>query len=329
MKINFHQRPYDTSDRFWKFYSGQGDFLETLINRIQWYEYPKKSFVSDFPLHVDIETTSLCNMNCPMCFRKNLKELGHMEWDVFAKIIDECAAAGLYSVRLSWRGEALVHPQIYEMIDYAVKEIPNVSFLTNTYYITEEVANFLIEKQVAYLGVSFDGIGEVYNRLRAPAIFEDSLEKLRYLKETRDRVGFRKPQIRVCSIWPAISDDPQAYYDCLSQVSDLVVVNNYKDFQEAPDPVPDFSCQYPWERLMVAFNGRVQCCTGWNSDDISLGNIQELTLREMWHGEKLNNLRKKHRNKCRMEVNGCSICRHGNKLPDQNISIDTIIERRH
>jgi radical SAM protein with 4Fe4S-binding SPASM domain len=329
MEINFHQRPYDTGDRFWKFYAGQGDFLETLINRLQWYEYPRHHFVSDFPLHVDVETTSKCNMNCPMCFRKNLKELGHMEWDLFTRIIDECAENGLYSVRLSWRGEALIHPRIFEMIAYAVERIPNVSFLTNTYFVTYRVADFLIEKGLAYLGCSFDGIGEVYNRVRAPAKFEDSLEKLRYLKEKRDSLGAEKPQIRACSIWPAISGDPQAYYDCLSKVADLVVVNNYKDFSQSADPVPDFVCQYPWERLMVAFNGRVQCCTGWNSDDISLGNAADVPLRDMWHGEKLNRLRELHRQKRRMEAGGCSICRHGSELTDQTISIDTIITRGH
>ncbi len=329
MEINFHQRPFDTAERFWKFYAGQGDFLATLINRIQWYEYPKNDFVSDFPLHVDLETTSKCNMNCPMCFRKNLKEIGHMDWDIFTTIVDECADNGLYSVRLSWRGEALIHPQIFDMIDYAVKRIPNVSFLTNTYYVTPEVSEFLIEKGLAYLGCSFDGIGDVYDRVRSPAKFEDSLNKMRYLKEKRDKLGLRKPQIRACSIWPAISANPQAYYDCLSQVSDLVVVNNYKDFSDSPNPIPDFVCQYPWERLMVAFNGRVQCCTGWNSDDISLGNIPELSLREMWHGQKLHNLRELHMKKRRMEVGGCSICRHGNRLPDQSVSIDTIIERGH
>ena len=329
MQINFHQHPYDTAERFWKFYAGQGDFLATLVNRMQWYEYPRYHFVSDFPLHVDVETTSKCNMNCPMCFRRNLKELGHMGWDTFTRIIDECGASELYSVRLSWRGESLIHPRIFEMITYAVERIPNVSFLTNTYFVTPAVSDFLIEQGLAYLGCSFDGTGAVYDRVRAPARFEDSLNKLKYLKEKRDSLGLDKPQIRACSIWPAISEDPQAYYDCLSQAADLVVVNNYKDFSRSPDPMPDFVCQYPWERLMVAYNGRVQCCTGWNSDDISLGNIKDFTLRELWHSDKLEHLRELHRHKRRMAVEGCSICRHGSRLTDQSISIDTIIARGH
>ncbi len=327
MKINFHQNPYDSPERFWKFYGKQGDFLSAFINRIQWYEYPLYHFVSDFPLHVDIETSSKCNMSCPMCFRKNLKESGQMDWETFCKVVDECKEMGIYSIRLSWRGEALTHPRIFDMIEYSIEKIPNVSFLTNTFLVTEKVADFLVDVGLSYIGCSFDGIGSIYNRIRSPAKFEESYENLRYLKSRRDKLGRAKPRIRVCSIWPAVSNDPQAYYDRMSKVSDLIVVNNYKNFSAPPAPIPDFVCQYPWERLIVAFNGRVQCCTGWNSDDISLGNVAEKSLCEMWHGDKLNRLRSLHREGRRLELESCSICRHGNELTDQSISIEEIIER--
>ena len=329
VQVNFHQQPYDTPQRVWSFFGRQGHFLRNLINRIQWYEYPRRYYVSEFPLHVDIEATSRCNMNCPMCFRQNLTDLGDMKWDVFTTIVDECAEHDLFSVRLSWRGEALIHPRIFDMIEYAAERIPNVSFLTNTFFVTEKVADRLIELGLSYLGCSFDGIGDAYNMVRRPARYEDSLGKLEYLHRAREAKGAARPQVRACSIWPAVSSDPQAYYDALSPVADMVVVNNYKDFSAEPDPVPDFVCQYPWERLMVAHNGRVQCCTGWNSEDISLGSVPEQTLLDMWHSGKLNRIRELHRSGQREEVTGCSKCRHGNRLPDQSITIDEIVKRGH
>lgn len=326
MNTNKDQRVYDTPDRFWKFYGSHGDFLATFINRLQWYEYSKNYFVSDFPLHVDIETTSNCNMNCPMCFRKIFRDLGDMDWRVFAKIVDECEKNKVYSVRLSWRGEALTHPRIFDMIEYACKRISNVSFLTNAFLVTKEVADFLIEKRMTYLGCSFDGMGEVYNRVRFPAKFEDSLNKLKYFKEKRDSLGLCNPKIRVCSIWPAVSMDPLGYYECLSKVSDLVVINEYMDLNDRR-PAPDFVCQYPWERLVVAHNGRVQCCTGWNAEGITLGNVKNTSLRLLWHGDKLNELRELHKSGRRLECKGCSTCRHGTVLPDQSTSIYEIISK--
>lgn len=329
MDINFHQRIYDKPEQFWKFYGNHCDFLATFINRLQWYEYPRHYFVSEFPLHVDIETTSNCNMNCPMCFRKKFGDLGDMEWDVFTKIIDECEENGLYSIRLSWRGEALVHPQIFDMIEYAIGKIPNVSFLTNTYLVTKEVSDFIIDKGLSYLGCSFDGIGEIYDKVRSPAKFDGSLNNLKYLRQKRDQLGLTKPQIRACSIWPAISMDPTAYYDCLSQVADLIVVNEYKDFNLPLDPIPGFVCQYPWERLVIAHSGRVQCCTGWNAEGITLGNVQDTSLRALWHGDKLTQMRESHKMKRRTDFKGCSMCRHGDAVCDQSISIHEIISRGH
>jgi hypothetical protein len=37
----------------------------------------------------------------------------------FRKIIDECATRGVYSVKLSWRGEPLLNPHIVDMVRYA------------------------------------------------------------------------------------------------------------------------------------------------------------------------------------------------------------------
>ena len=327
MDINFHQRPHDDEERYWSFTLNQGSFFDYFVNRIQWYEYPRNFFVVDFPLHVDIEVTNKCNMNCPMCYRKNMGNLGYMDWDVFTKIVDECAENDVFSVRLSWRGESLTHPNIKEMIRYSTSNITNVSFLTNVLYVNEEMAEHLIDCQLSYISVSFDGLGDIYNQVRRPAKYEDSYNKLRYLQEAKARRGSLKPQVRVCTLWPAIKDDPHEYYRVMSQVADYVVVNNYKNFRAEPNPVLNFICQYPWERIVISQDGVAQCCTGWNSEDVSLGNVRDHSVKEMWHSEKMQYIRRMHRTNHRLEIPGCSICRHGNTLPDQGISIQEIIKR--
>ena len=34
-----------------------------------WQEIPEKKITTNFPLHLDIETTNVCNLLCPMCPR--------------------------------------------------------------------------------------------------------------------------------------------------------------------------------------------------------------------------------------------------------------------
>jgi radical SAM protein with 4Fe4S-binding SPASM domain len=327
LQINFHQNPFDTPERYWNFILKQGNLVDYFFNRISWYLGPKNAIVTPFPLHVDIESASTCNMNCPMCYRDQLNDIGQMDIDIFKKAVDECAAYEVYSIRLSWRGETLTHPQIKEMIAYATSKIKNVSFLTNAFYVDEEMSACFIENGVSYVAVSFDGIGEIYEAIRHPAKFEESYKKLATFRDKKKEAQSSLPQVRLCTIWPAIKDDPEAYYNTMKDVSDYIVCNPYINFKGTSNIKSDFICQYPWERIVIAFDGKTQCCTGWNADDIILGNIKEMSIYEMWHSDLMNTIRKIHAGKRRMELNSCANCRHGAEH-DPDINIGNIVERR-
>ena len=59
-----------------------------------WRETAVNHIKTDFPLHLDIEVTSYCNLACPMCPRTHRVEMGNwenrmMKLATFKKIIDE------------------------------------------------------------------------------------------------------------------------------------------------------------------------------------------------------------------------------------------------
>ena len=328
LKVNFHQRSFDTPERYWSFIFEQGNFARYFINRIGWYLCPKYTVVTPFPIHVDIESSSACNMSCPMCYRDMLREVGHMDIGVFKKIVDECAEHKIFSVRLSWRGETLTNPNIKEMIAYATKKIPNVSFLTNAFYLTEDMADCFINNKVSYIAVSFDGIKKTYESIRYPARFEENYKRLLSLVASRRGRKAVLPQVRLCTIWPAIRDDPGDYYQTMKDVSDYIVCNPYINFKGPMDIKPEFICQYPWERIVVAFNGKAQCCTGWNADDIVLGNVADSSIYDMWHSGLMERIRKVHADGKRMSLASCAVCRHGSK-GDPNVRIKDILERKY
>ena len=328
LQVNFHQKPFDSSIRYWEFILNQGNFINYFFNRIDWYIAPKNRIVSPFPLHVDIESASTCNMSCPMCYRDMMKETGQMDFDLFKKAVDECAENNVYSIRLSWRGETLTHPRIKEMIAYATQNIRNVSFLTNAFYLNEDMINCFIENRVSYVAVSFDGIDDVYEYIRHPAKFSENYERLDALSDKKAQAGSKLPQVRLCTIWPAIKKDPDAYYQTMKPVSDYIVCNPYINFKGPMKIKPDFICQYPWERIVIGFDGKTQCCTGWNADDIILGNVSETSIYEMWHSDLMNDIRKVHATGQRMRLNSCANCRHGSE-GDPDINISDIIKRRY
>ena len=246
LQVNFHQNPFDSPERYWRFILNQGNLLLYFLNRVNWYMGPENRVVAPFPLHVDLESASTCNMNCPMCYRDMLDETGQMDVDLFKKGIDECAQNKVFSVRLSWRGETLTHPRIKEMIAYATERIPNVSFLTNAFFLEEDITDCLINCGVSYVAVSFDGIGETYEKIRHPAKFQENYMRLARFKVKRKKAGSKTPQIRLCTIWPAIKDDPDAYYNTMKEVSDYIVCNPYINFKGPMTIKPDFSrCTLP------------------------------------------------------------------------------------
>ena len=328
LEINFHQNPFDTPERYWNFIFNQGHFNAYFFNRINWFLGPKNEYITDFPLHVDLESASTCNMNCPMCYRNELKHTGQMEFDLFKKAVDECAENNVFSIRLSWRGETLTHPQIKEFIVYATSRIKNVSFLTNAFYLDRKMIDSFIESKVSYVAVSFDGIDDIYEKIRHPAKFMDNYRNLALLKQRKKEMNSLFPQVRLCTIWPAIKDNPNAYYKKMSRVSDYIVSNPYINFKGPMEIKQDFICQYPWERIVIGYNGDTQCCTGWNADDIILGNVGKKSIRDMWHSKQMETIRDIHSKHDRMKLNSCANCRHGSK-GDPDIDIDRILERQH
>ena len=85
------------------------------------------------PLNVDVEIASLCNLFCNFCFisdgsfdkeirkpaddGKSKRRL--MPKELAFKIIDQSAEIGVPALKFNWRGEATIHPDYSEIIQYA------------------------------------------------------------------------------------------------------------------------------------------------------------------------------------------------------------------
>ena len=137
--------------------------------RKKWKDYPQKRIVGNFPLHLDIESTNTCNLNCPMCGRNWMKErLGFIDFGLYKKIINQAAKYHLPSVKLNYRGEPLLHPKISEMVRYAKeKGILEVQFNTNGLLLNEKKAKELIEAGLDRIIFSFDGATKkTYEKIR-------------------------------------------------------------------------------------------------------------------------------------------------------------------
>ena len=272
--------------------------------RKKWSEYPKQQHVSDYPLLVDLELSSICNLRCAMCYTitdhfKAQVNTKRMDFDLFKKIIDEIGG-NVPAIRLSLRGEATLHRNFAECIAYAKeKGIREVSTLTHGGKLTLPFFEKIADAGIDWITVSADGVGETYEKVRKPLKFSDLMGKLRDIKEYKEKHGLKRPVIKVQGIWPSFSENPKEYYDTFEPVTDLVAFNPLIDYlgndqQQQISYIKNFACPQHYQRIVVGADGLVMQCSNDEENLEVIGDANTQSIHEIWHSETLNKIRALH-----------------------------------
>ena len=318
--INKGQFTLETKEREMDFEKKRGFGVEEEYkqNRKDWVKLAKNKEVSEYPVHVDIELASICNLRCPMCytispeFRKKVNAK-LMDWDLFKKIIDEISPDKVYSIRLSYRGESFLHPDFVKCVKYAKsKGIKEVSSLTNGIRLDEEMFIELIHAGMDWITISFDGLGETYEKIRRPAKFKEAVEKIENYSRIKKEMNVVKPIVKVQTILPAIEDNPEDFYNLFAPISDMVSSNPLIDFMESSKDLPkleNFSCPQIYQRLVIGADGTCMMCANDENGSFSVGNANNQTIHEIWHGTEMELSRSIHK-RCAgaKELEPCSEC---------------------
>lgn len=301
-----------------------------------WEELPVRKEVRDYPLLVDLELSSRCNLKCPMCptvtdefIDKRVKPFkrGAMDFVLATKIIDEVAGKA-YALRLSWVGEPLLNPKFVEIVRYAKqKGIREISFLTNGTKLRPDYFKKVAEAGVDWITISVDGMGDTYNRIRAPLRFDETIEKIRAIKRYKEKHGLEKPVIKIQGVWPAVRENPEDFYNTLAPIVDLVAFNPLIDYLHKDSDIvyeDNFSCPQYYQRLVIASNGDAAMCSNDDNVTVVVGNAYEQSIHQIWHGEKMQRLRDIHARKDGFkEILACARCYYPRKTaPDEMARIN-------
>jgi radical SAM protein with 4Fe4S-binding SPASM domain len=318
--INKGQFTLETPEREKAFESNRSYGVEQAYreNRFQWEAYPRTQHVADYPLHVDIELSSICNLKCPMCYTiteqfKSKVNTGLMDFQLFKKIVDECASAKVFSIRLSLRGESFLHPRIVDCVAYAKNQgIKEVSTLTNGLRLDEKMFTEVMAAGIDWITISFDGLEETYEKIRRPAKFQRAVEKIANYAKLKRSAGRRKPVIKIQSVLPAIQDDPDAFYAVFAPISDLVSANPLIDYLQNDDSgsiifEDNFCCPQIFQRLVVGADGLAMMCANDEENEHVVGDLNYESLHQIWQGEVYQRARETH--KSHNGVQEYAICR--------------------
>ena len=137
--------------------------------------------------------TRRCNLRCVHCYSDSDARFypGELSWEQCRAVIDDLASFKIPALLLSG-GEPLIHPQFFDIAEYAADQGVRLTLSTNGTLISPEVARRLREIGFAYVGISLDGIGETHDRFRGrEGAFDGAVNAFRHCRDAGQKVGLR------------------------------------------------------------------------------------------------------------------------------------------
>lgn len=278
-----------------------------------WLENPKNFILRDFPVHLDIEATSKCNLKCTFCDKLPLlsrEQLGNIDFNLYKRIIDEGKEHKLCGVKLSYRGEPLLHPNIAEMVAYAKNAgVMDVYFNTNAMLLNELMSEKLIASGLNRISISIEGTDPAaYEKERVGAKFNIVLNNVKTLQKLKAKHNVSFPKVRIQTIFsPGM--DIKSYTSFWGPQCDETAAVDYKDESVRKTGITaDWACPQLWQRMTIEWDGTVLPC---NNDDVRLfspGNAGSKSIYDCWHDTKVETMRTLHRQGRSHELKDCDGC---------------------
>ena len=240
-----------------------------------------------------IEPTNTCNLRCSFCFVTEgmTREGGFMDFNLFKKVIDDCPELEHLCMH-NW-GEPLLHKNIFKMIDYAKsKGVRYVVMNTNGTLLTDEMIHRVVDSKLDIIRFSIDGSAETFKKIRGVDLekIEESIIKLKKEKE------IRRPELGMGVVFTVEEDtegDVEDYIVYWERIVDHVRLQPKLIRGPRTDVCPEpFGKDYG--KLVVLWDGRViPCCVDYNAE-LTIGNVCDERIPNLWENEKMVRLREQH-----------------------------------
>ena len=151
--------------------------------------------MSQMPIHIQLEHTTYCNMNCKSCERsKFITHPQHLSLETFQRILAQIHPK---KITLGGVGEPFMHPKIFEIIRLAKADGCSINTTTNGTLLTQERSEQIVKSGIDLIKVSIDSASrETYLNVRGSDNFLKIVDGIRALTEAKKRLGSDTPYIR-------------------------------------------------------------------------------------------------------------------------------------
>ncbi len=325
-----HRHPWRELKR--RYYS----YLSRKLINSKSYEVPA------FPAMVTIEMANYCNLNCPLCptgSHSHVREPGLVDPDFFRSLVDEIAAGGTSVLGLHAFGESLLHPRFHELVKYAVSKDLYVFLDTNLNMIeTRHDAEKLITCGINEIRISCDGADqETYEAYRRQGDLAKLKQAVKWMVEIRNEHHRTTPKLvmqalilkqnenklaAICELSNELGIDEFGFefiwVDLRKHSAELIrrfLPENpanrwYRENESGEfeiDSVERGYCSHPLLQMLIFQNGDVGFCCLDLTLNMIVGNVREQSVKEIWNGEKMRELRRRMRDDFE-NMPRCSIC---------------------
>ena len=290
-----------------------------LFYRFRYEILPDQKIVDDFPPCLQVEITSVCNYRCVFCYqtdpeltKKENGHMGHMSLDLLKKIIDE-SEGKCEAITLASRGEPLVCREFVDMIKYMSGKFLASKVNTNASLLTEEKCHGILGTDLQTLVFSADAAEEpLYSQLRVGGTLETVVKKMKMFNDIKrkhypaSKLVTRVSGVKVNHLQSM--DEMDKFWGELVDELAFVKYNPWENTYERPANDEKRPCSDLWRRSFVWWDGRMNPCDVDYKSHLSVGNIKDSTISQLWRSDSYNDLRKKHLEKQRQAAFPCNRC---------------------
>jgi len=302
------------------------------------------------PFIIQVEPSSLCNLRCVFCpitdNKENVKK-EMMKLQTFLKMVDQCKGfpEPIKFLRFIGVGEPLLNKDLPEMIAYAKQSgvFDKIEITSNGTLLKPDLSDKLLSSGLDILRVSLQAIDEATFSALCAAKGEGSIENikqnLRYFYDKRQKCVL---YIKISDIAVKTETEQKTFYAEYGDICDFIFIENivpiWPDFKQnitlgsksrfgRGESNERSVCIQPFKLLCVTADGGVIPCSADWKRYLTLGNLNEITLPEIWNGEELKKLRISLLDGT--SNNQCSICYFQQVNESDNIDVarDEIMNR--
>ncbi len=273
---------------------------------------------------VQLELTNRCSLDCDECARRHMsRPLGDMEWDMALRIAEQAADAGAGIVP-SGLGEPLLWQQIVPYLEVVQRRFPDMMVTLFTSLVaSSEARSKFVDLMANYRGRILVAITIHYAQGPGKYTNPDEWQEIERTAHELRYMDAGPREIHV-AIQPTLSPGARKRFgNIFGQNSDRVhsasqqieawfgLVNDRCKEELAPPSLPsEEPCSRPFEdTFMVLHDGRcVACCQDVIDPGHVVGDLNEESLMDVWHGDAMIELRKRHLNRNVEGISPCNGC---------------------